>query len=148
MFCPERALLRENLLEAPRQAGWGPVMSETAFFIKDVIGPRGAISIESGLELSAADSSDVNNHTATNVIRHHRAELDSDGDFRRADQLIATSGEPDHDALCRLEQEWFLQAIAGAVDVSEHLDDVVESLRIVLAADRSITSGRSIYIGR
>ena len=27
------------------EAGWGPMMSETAFFIKDVIGPKGCVSI-------------------------------------------------------------------------------------------------------
>ncbi|MEJ2161754.1 MAG: Gfo/Idh/MocA family oxidoreductase, partial [Robiginitalea sp.] len=27
------------------EAGWGPMMSETAFFIKDVIGPKGSVSI-------------------------------------------------------------------------------------------------------
>ena len=27
------------------EAGWGPMMSETAFFVKDMIGPRGSVSI-------------------------------------------------------------------------------------------------------
>jgi predicted dehydrogenase len=27
------------------EAGWGPMMSEVAFFVKDVIGPRGSVSI-------------------------------------------------------------------------------------------------------
>ena len=27
------------------EAGWGPMMSETAFFVKDVIGPKGSVSI-------------------------------------------------------------------------------------------------------
>ncbi len=27
------------------EAGWGPMMSETAFFVKDVVGPRGSVSI-------------------------------------------------------------------------------------------------------
>ena len=26
------------------EAGWGPMMSETAFFVKDVIGPKGIVS--------------------------------------------------------------------------------------------------------
>jgi hypothetical protein len=30
----------------PYEAGWGPMMSETAFFVKDVIGPPGAVSIQ------------------------------------------------------------------------------------------------------
>ena len=27
------------------EAGWGPMMSETAFFVKDMIGPKGSVSI-------------------------------------------------------------------------------------------------------
>src|SRR6202000_2393228 len=27
------------------EAGWGPMMSEVAFFVKDIIGPKGAVSI-------------------------------------------------------------------------------------------------------
>jgi len=128
------------------EAGWGPMMSETAFFIKDVIGPDGAVSIESGHESEGNDSSDVGGHTATNVIRHHHAELNSDGNPVRGDDLIQTNDEPDHDALCRLEQEWFLGAIRGSVDVSEHLEDVIISLEIVLAADESVRTGQVVAL--
>ena len=128
------------------EAGWGPMMSETAFFIKDVIGPNGAISIESGLETMGADSSDVNIHTATNTIRHHHSQLNSQGRLVRPDDLIETSDEPDHDQLCQLEQEWFLQAIRGEIDTTQHLRDVLESLKIALAADQSIRTGRVIEL--
>ena len=30
------------------EAGWGPMMSEEAFFVKDVVGPKGAVSIVPG----------------------------------------------------------------------------------------------------
>ena len=30
------------------EAGWGPMMSEVAFFVKDVVGPKGAVSIVPG----------------------------------------------------------------------------------------------------
>ena len=129
------------------EAGWGPMMSETAFFIKDVIGPGGAISIESGHESDGAASADVNIHTATNTIRRHDAELGDQGTFVRADELFETSDEPDHDQLCELEQRWFLDAIRGDVDVDEHLDDVLESLRIALAADESIRTGQVVDLG-
>ncbi len=128
------------------EAGWGPMMSETAFFIKDVIGPDGALSIESGLESAGADSSDVDIHTATNTIRRHHADLTPDGTLARDDELIATTGEPSHDDLCQLEQEWFLEAIHGRADVDGHLSSVVESLRIVLAADESIRTGQVVEL--
>jgi predicted dehydrogenase len=128
------------------ESGWGPMMSETAFFIKDVIGPNGSASIESGLEAGGADSSDVNIHTATNTIRHHHADIDRNGSFTKADELIATTGEPSHDQLCHLEQEWFLGAIRSEIDVGGHLGDVVQSLRIVLAAEQSIRTQRVVEL--
>src|SRR5690606_39509650 len=30
------------------EAGWGPMMSEIAYFVKDVVGPKGAVSIVAG----------------------------------------------------------------------------------------------------
>lgn len=126
------------------EAGWGPMISENAYFVKDVIGPAGAISIEAGVDTPAGDSADVSRHTATNCIRVHHAELSESGSLARGDDLIATADEPDHDELCRREQQWFLDSIRGEVDVEQHLDDVVESLRIVIAADESVRTGRSI----
>ena len=128
------------------EAGWGPMMSEAAFFVKDVIGPNGSISIESGLESGDASSSDVNVHTATNSIRRHRSALDAAGAFATEDELIATDDEPDHDRLCHLEQEWFLEAIRGNTAVAAHLDDVLESLAIVLAADESVRTGQVVDV--
>ncbi|MGI9608546.1 MAG: Gfo/Idh/MocA family protein [Acidimicrobiales bacterium] len=128
------------------EAGWGPMMSETAFFIKDVIGPNGALSIESGLEAAGTDSSDVNLHTITSRIRHHHSEVDDDAMLARNDDLIETADEPDHDQLCLREQRWFLQAIHGRADVAVHLENVLESLRIVLAADQSIRTGKVVEL--
>jgi predicted dehydrogenase len=130
------------------EAGWGPMMSENAFFVKDVIGPLGALSIESDLKEAEADSSDVHNHTTTNRIRHHHASRDENDRLSLADDFIETDSEPDHDELCKLEQKWFLDAIRGSVDVSQHLDDVMQSLRIVLAADESIRTRSVIALSR
>jgi hypothetical protein len=44
------------------------------------------------------------------------------------------------------EQRYFLQAIQKDTDLSEHLDDAVNSLRIVLAADESIKSGKTVNL--
>jgi len=128
------------------EAGWGPMMSETAFFVKDVIGPDGSASIESGLEAADHRSSDVAAHTTTNRIRRHHAELDDDGRLARRDELLQSEQEPDHDLLCRMEQQWFLDAIDGRVEVGRHLIEVLESMRIVLAADESIRTGRVIEL--
>ncbi|MBM4022680.1 MAG: Gfo/Idh/MocA family oxidoreductase [Planctomycetes bacterium] len=128
------------------EAGWGPMMSETAFFVKDVIGPAGCVSI-AGVKDGAAGSDDVESHTKAAVLRLHHAALAADGGFARTDEFLDCSGEPDHDGLCRLEQEFFLDAIEHDRDLSDHVDDAVNSLRIVLAADEAFRTGRIVSLG-
>ena len=125
------------------EAGWGPMISETAFFVKDVIGPRGCVSIT---EEAKADSGDIEGHTKTGGLRLHHSRLDSKGNFARDDEWIDTSDEPDHDALCRLEQEFLLEAIRHNRDLTDHANDAVNSLRIVLAADEAFRTGKTIQI--
>lgn len=116
------------------EAGWGPMMSETASFVKDVISPNGSVSIaldESG------NSSDVNSHTKTSKIRLRRV-----GD--QNDTIISMEGEPDHNALCALEQQFLLDAIREDRDLNGHINGAVQSLAIVLAADRSMREKRAV----
>ena len=129
------------------EAGWGPMMSEVAHFVKDVVGPGGSVSIvdhEAGERSSG--SADVGGHTKTSSLRVHRAERDAHGEFVHADEWLDMSDEPDHDALCRREQELLLAAIDEDLDLDQHLDDAVESLRIVLAADESLRRGRIVEL--
>ncbi len=124
------------------EAGWGPMMSEVAFFVKDVIGPKGCVSIvKDPNETSAKGSDDIDSHTKTNCIRLHRADIDANNEFVKPDELINTEDEPDHQGLCDREQAYFLRAIQQDVDLSDHMDDAVNSLRIVLAADESVRTG-------
>lgn len=126
------------------EAGWGPMMSEVAYFIKDVIGPKGCVSIVDRQGERASDSSDVDSHTATNSLRVHYQDRDANDEFTRKDEWIDTTDEPDHDGLCLREQEYLLRAIKNDVDLTDHLTDAVSSLRIVLAADQSAREGRTI----
>jgi predicted dehydrogenase len=125
------------------EAGWGPMMSETAFFVKDVIGPQGCVSIK---EMDKGDSDDIDSHSKTGMLLLHHSATDAKGAFTRKDELISTADEPDHDGLCRLEQELFLKAITQDLDMSDHLRDAVNSLKIVLAADASFRTGRTINL--
>ncbi|MDC6353151.1 MULTISPECIES: Gfo/Idh/MocA family protein [Robiginitalea] len=125
------------------EAGWGPMVSETAFFIKDVMGPKGSVSIQ---DTAAGGSDDVEGHTQTGSLRLHHSATGPDGEFLREDEIISTADEPDHDGLCRLEQEFFLDAIRNDADLGDHLRDAVNSLRIVLAADASYKSGKTVAI--
>lgn len=125
------------------EAGWGPMISETAFFIKDVIGPRGCVSIQDS-EKGASD--DIEGHSKTGSLRLHHAALDANGAFAQSDEIVSTRDEPDHDGLCLLEQEYFLKAIQEDLDLSDHLRDAINSLKIVLAADASVKSGQTIRL--
>jgi predicted dehydrogenase len=59
------------------EAGWGPMMSETAFFVKDVVGPRGSVSITARNAGAAGNSANVAAHTQTEALRiHHAGYLD------------------------------------------------------------------------
>ena len=125
------------------EAGWGPMMSDVAYFVKDVIGPKGCVSI-AGVKEGDADSDDVEAHTKAALLRLHHADLRPDGTFAKQDELIDCSGEPDHDGLCLLEQRFFLDAIQHDRDIGDHMADAVNSLRIVLAADEAFRTGRTV----
>ena len=129
------------------EAGWGPMMSEVAFFVKDVIGPKGSVSIvKDPNDTTATGSDDIDSHTKTNCLRVHHAALDSHNEFVRTDEFISTEDEPDHQALCDREQAYLLRAITEDLDLSAHMHDAVNSLRIVLAADESVRTGRVVSL--
>ncbi len=126
------------------EAGWGPMMSEVAWFVKDVWGPKGSVSIVAREGGAAAGSADIDQHTKTNALRLHHAEIDAENRFTRPDAWLDMSDEPNHQELCEREQAWFLRTIREDLDLTESMADAVESLRIVLAAQRSIDEGRAI----
>ncbi len=128
------------------EAGWGPMMSETAFFVKDVVGPNGCVSIIDPQTVRNTASDNIDAHTKTNCLLHHHAALDASGKFVKADERIDTTDEPDHQELCNREQEYFFQAIREDLDLTEHLQDAINSLRIVLAADESVRTGRVVML--
>jgi predicted dehydrogenase len=128
------------------EAGWGPMMSEVAYFVKDVIGPRGCVSIVDPHGERTSDSADVGSHSRTSALRLHRGDLDERGELRFQDEWIDTTDEPDHDELCLREQQSLLRAIRIDEDLSSHLAEAVASLRIVLAADRAAREGRTIEL--
>lgn len=128
------------------EAGWGPMMSETAYFVKDVIGPKGSVSIVMAETVGEIRSDDINAHTKTNQILLHHAALKDDGSFAKADERISTTDEPDHDELCEREQRYLLRAIQEDLDLTDHMNDAVRSLRIVLAADEAVRTGRVVTL--
>jgi predicted dehydrogenase len=126
------------------EAGWGPMMSETAFFVKDVVGPKGCVTIAAKNAGGEGASADVDAHTKTEALRLHHSELNANNQFVREDDWIDMEDEPDHDGLCHREQEFLLKAIREDADLGDHMDDALNSMRIVEAADESFRTGRTI----
>ena len=117
------------------EAGWGPMMSDTAFFVKDVVSPNGAVSIRMP---ESARSDDIDTHTKTSTLRVHRV--------GRADEDLSMADEPGHQDLCDREQAFVARAIAEDLDLSRHMHDAVRSLAICLAADESVRSGQIVTL--
>jgi predicted dehydrogenase len=126
------------------EAGWGPMISDNAFFIKDVFGPKGAVSIQAKTAGAAGKSDNVDSHTKTESIKIHHAEIDDHNNFVHEDQWVDMTDEPDHQELCNREQRFFLKAILTDMDLTDHLDDAINSLRIAFACDESVKTGKMI----
>ena len=117
------------------EAGWGPMMSDTAFFIKDVISPNGAVSIRMP---DNARSDDIDTHTKTSLLRVHKVAT--------GDTDISMADEPSHQQLCDREQAFVARAITERLDLTRHMQDAVQSLAICLAADESVRSGQPVKL--
>jgi predicted dehydrogenase len=128
------------------EAGWGPMMSETAFFVKDVIGPKGSVSIVAREASGSGKSDAISAHTNTESIRVHHADIDATNEFTRPDEWIDLTDEPDHQELCNREQDFFVKAIRENIDLKDHVEDAVNSLRIAFACDESVRTGGMIRL--
>ena len=117
------------------EAGWGPMMSETAFFVKDVVSASGSVSI---VDSDKGASDDVDGHTKVGGILVHKS---------TGDRLIEMPDEPGHQDLCDAEQAFMINAINNDIDLTRHMTDAVQSLAICLAADESIRTRQPIDLG-
>ena len=116
------------------EAGWGPMMSETAFFVKDIVSPNGSVSITDG---NKGASADIDGHTKVGGLLVHKPS---------GDCTIEMPDEPGHQELCDAEQVYMLRAIAENTDLTRHMNDAVQSLAICLAADESIRTGHPVSL--
>ena len=91
-------------------------------------------------------SSSIEAHTKTESIRRHYSELDNDENFAKEDLWIDLQDEPDHQELCNREQRYFLKAIRENIDLTDHMQDAVNSLRIAFACDESVKTGQVVTL--
>jgi hypothetical protein len=125
------------------EVGWGPMMSKSAYFVKDVVGPGGCVSIDKD---PSVDPADLAKHTSVDSIILHSSAMSASGAQAEPDRIVKIEDEPDHNELCRREQEYLYKAIAEDIDLTDHLADAVNSLKICFAAVESYTTGRVIRL--
>jgi predicted dehydrogenase len=126
------------------EVGWGPMMSKVAFFVKDVIGPKGCVSIDK--DMSSVDPSDVSKHTTVDTIILHSSATDAKGMQVKKDQTVKIEDEPDHDELCKREQEYLYRAVTEDIDLTDHVADAVNSLKICFAAVESYETSKAVRL--
>lgn len=128
------------------EAGWGPMISDNAFFIKDVIGTKGSVSIVAKKASTAGNSDNIDSHTKTEAIKVHYAALNEQDEFKTPDEWIDLTDEPDHQELCTREQRHFLKAIQEDINLDQATEDAINSLRIAFACDKSVKTGMTVVL--
>jgi len=128
------------------EAGWGPMLSETAFSCKELIGPKGSVYIVAKEAGSGGNSEKVSAHTKTESLRVPHAASDGDNFFWEPNEWIDLKVEPDHQELCNREQRFFLEAIRSDLNLAELTRHAVDSLRIAVACDESVRTGKPVYL--
>ena len=133
------------------EAGWGPMMSEVAYFVKDVWGPKGSISIVMRQDGSTEASARPGEHQRRRRPAHQdqRAQAPPRRPRRRR-QLRPARRVARH--VRRARPPGLVRARAGLVPAHDprghrphpSMADAVTSLRIVLAAQQSIDEARVV----
>jgi hypothetical protein len=103
--------------------------------VKDVISPAGAVSLRAPTQVS---SSDLEGHTAADelvVAPTHEPE-----------SVRTFPDSPGHQDLCNRQAAFVARAIKENIDLTDHIQDVIRSLEICLAADKSIRTGLTIKL--
>ncbi|MGY6548644.1 MAG: Gfo/Idh/MocA family protein [Roseinatronobacter sp.] len=117
------------------EAGWGPMMSETAHFVKDIISPGGAVSLRAPLGLGSAD---VEGHTAADHLILAPAGA--------PETVRSFADSPGHQGLCDRQAAAMARAIVEDHDLSRHVADARRAVAVCLAADESVRTGRPVRL--
>jgi hypothetical protein len=72
--------------------------------------------------------------------------MDDKNHFKKPDLWIDMTDEPDHQELCNREQRYFLKSIKENIDLTDHLDDALNSLKIAFACDESVKTGKMVSL--
>ena len=136
------------------RSGLGAHDERSGVLRQNVVGPKGSVSVvlpEQGKDASEGDttttSTDYETHTRTGMIRLHHSKLNRDNSLAKADEIFRMGDEPGQDALCEREQLVLLNAIRKEiVDLTDHMENAVSSLRIAFAADESVRTKKVVTL--
>ncbi|MBF0431922.1 MAG: Gfo/Idh/MocA family oxidoreductase [Fibrobacteria bacterium] len=123
------------------EVGWGPMISRSASSIKDIFGPKGSISM-----VKSRHPSDTADFWNNKVLLSHSPETNQKGEFITEDEEIDLANEPDWNQLCELQQRYFLKVIKEDIDLTDNHQCALNTLKIVLAADKSIQTKEVITL--
>src|SRR5690625_7542659 len=104
------------------------MISENAFFIKDIFGPKGSLSIMAKTAGGEGKSSSIEAHTQTESLLLHHAELNENEEFAKEDEWIDLYDKPDNNELCKRDQVYFLSAIIQVKYIIQHAVTPIHSL--------------------
>ena len=125
------------------EAGWGPMMTKNAWYVKDFIGPKGSYSILYELDHDTPDNPPT---TATYCLQH-RLIPDTTCSWKegKVTERLITESVGKGTSL-KNEHAFFLDALEKNLDLTQPLLDAYEAMRIVMAADMSIKQNRIVSL--
>lgn len=125
------------------EAGWGPMMTKNAWYVKDFIGSKGSYSILYELDHDTPDNPPT---IATYRLRHRSIPntMCSWKEVTVTEKRI-TKAVGKGESL-KNEHAFFLDALEKNLDLTQPLLAAYEAVRIVIAADRSIKEHRIVFL--
>ncbi|ODT65945.1 MAG: oxidoreductase [Pelagibacterium sp. SCN 63-23] len=108
------------------ETGWGPMISAVGQTIMDIVTPAGALSL--------VEDANGSRSLALRRLGADRAEI------------VMAPGPMPRDLLCAFQRDYMARVMREDIDLSGHLDDAVQSLRICLAAETSIARGEPVLL--
>ncbi|CVK85153.1 uncharacterized protein FMAN_02061 [Fusarium mangiferae] len=108
------------------EASLGPMISKIGCTIRDVMGPKGSVSMIQDDQPGSAAMEKVTRSASIRVASVDGGEKD-----------LSMLNEPSFAELCARQQAFLLNAIRGDWDLSQHMDDAVQSLAVAIAAETS-----------
>ncbi len=127
------------------EVGWGPMMSSSRLFRQGRDRPQGLREHRQGHHqcgpLGRLQARGGGQHHP--ALQPRRAQTATRPRRTRSSRSRTT---PDHNELCKREQEVLYKAITENVDLTDHVADAVNSLKICFAAVESYRTGKTIHL--